>query len=1104
MNIIIVIDIFCITIIYRNILTAVVKAKTATGYEKRPDTNAIRADRQTEPVEGGNTMIKEKADMEISHSGKDKKAEGKRAGPEKNKRAAEGRWDLPGSHPKKVALFVSFIMVSAALFGMIGTDHDENIFDGTDTSSGSSQPMIILNDLNNGVSGTGWSFTGTPSGGTLTFNKNSEGHMYVLQSSPVCEISIVFEANVITAVVLNDMNITGDILLDDAADITLLLNGSNSIKGSIFVETNRSLTIDSASSQGTGNVNGSLTIIASKGAGIGGRETNENNGGDAGDITINGGTVTVLGGHGSAGIGGGGGVRGDAIENDLSVRNGGDGGSGGVITINGGTVTVTGRDGGAGMGGGAGGRGGNGGNGGQGGVITINGGTVKATGGEGGAGMGGGAGGLGDDGGRGGDGGGGGKIAIAGGDVTATGGNARGLSAQTGGGGAGMGGGGGGTGDTDGCSHTTPNICTGSAGNGGAGGNMTLTGGTLKATGGTAFTVNGKNNGGAAGIGGGGGGSSDDKSCGTAGTGGDGGMIMFTDPFAIVNNPNTGSGKGGYDRWGGSPDGNAPVISDSLNVIFDLNGGTGIIPNMQSAQFKSVISAEQKPIGIWIREGYITDGEWYTLSKGMYTLFEFGTTIVRNHLTLYLKWTEATVTIDAISLETCGNEYSGTISATTENDAGGTIVYGISGNIPEGLTLTASTGAINVKPISSGAFEFTVHATNTASGAYDEKTLTIELNDITGTVVPQYSVTLTPGQGYTLMPLSQSPVTDGGEFTFGFTLDPMYSGSPFTVYVNDSPVEMTDGGEYTISDITGPVTVTVSGIEPNGYYTWSNDPSGQHISMEGALNAWMPGSGNLMVTGSLTDDLKNGVLVFDKSVTLCLTEGAELTLKDGTVTMGGVTNDGKLVLDNTTLIILGNLTGSGSIESVNESNLIAEGDVNIDGDLSAGGNACIGGNLDVGGNADIGGDLNAGGDVNITGDLDVGGNADIGGDLNAGGDLKIEGDLKTKEWSVSVEGIEKTYQYTGSEIRPEVIVTCNDKILTEGTDYVITYSNNINVGKAEVTLEFINDCKDVLAITKSFTIVGEGAGVSYAMSAVFPGFLCLLLLAIGIMYTEMR
>ncbi len=45
-----------------------------------------------------------------------------------------------------------------------------------------------------------------------------------------------------------------------------------------------------------------------------------------------------------------------------------------------------------------------------------------------------------------------------------------------------------------------------------------------------------------------------------------------------------------------------------------------------------------------------------------------------------------------------------------------------------------------------------------------------------------------------------------------------------------------------------------------------------------------------------------------------------------------------------------------------------------------------------------------------------------------------------------------SYKYTGSAITPELTVTYGDTTLTKGTDYTVSYTNNVNVGTATVTI----------------------------------------------------
>ncbi len=56
-----------------------------------------------------------------------------------------------------------------------------------------------------------------------------------------------------------------------------------------------------------------------------------------------------------------------------------------------------------------------------------------------------------------------------------------------------------------------------------------------------------------------------------------------------------------------------------------------------------------------------------------------------------------------------------------------------------------------------------------------------------------------------------------------------------------------------------------------------------------------------------------------------------------------------------------------------------------------------------------------------------------------------------------VTGMEgKTYTYDGAEHRPDPTVTLDGKLLTEGTDYKVSYSNNVNAGKATVVVQGIH------------------------------------------------
>ena len=53
---------------------------------------------------------------------------------------------------------------------------------------------------------------------------------------------------------------------------------------------------------------------------------------------------------------------------------------------------------------------------------------------------------------------------------------------------------------------------------------------------------------------------------------------------------------------------------------------------------------------------------------------------------------------------------------------------------------------------------------------------------------------------------------------------------------------------------------------------------------------------------------------------------------------------------------------------------------------------------------------------------------------------------------MEITGYASSYTYTGYAITPDLVVTMNNRVLNRGTDYVVSYSNNINVGTATMTV----------------------------------------------------
>ena len=83
--------------------------------------------------------------------------------------------------------------------------------------------------------------------------------------------------------------------------------------------------------------------------------------------------------------------------------------------------------------------------------------------------------------------------------------------------------------------------------------------------------------------------------------------------------------------------------------------------------------------------------------------------------------------------------------------------------------------------------------------------------------------------------------------------------------------------------------------------------------------------------------------------------------------------------------------------------------------------------------------------------------------------------------------------YTGSAITPAITVTFSNRILSQGTDYTVSYSNNVNKGTATVTVTGIGNFtgtksttfKIVDPVLKDFTI-SEIADQTYTGSAITP------------------
>ena len=75
---------------------------------------------------------------------------------------------------------------------------------------------------------------------------------------------------------------------------------------------------------------------------------------------------------------------------------------------------------------------------------------------------------------------------------------------------------------------------------------------------------------------------------------------------------------------------------------------------------------------------------------------------------------------------------------------------------------------------------------------------------------------------------------------------------------------------------------------------------------------------------------------------------------------------------------------------------------------------------------------------------------------------------KTNIASLKINDI-KNQKYTSKPIEPEVTITNGDIVLEKGTDYTVSYINNINVGQADILITGIGNYEGT--VTKTFNIV---------------------------------
>ncbi|MDR0791446.1 MAG: putative Ig domain-containing protein [Methanomassiliicoccaceae archaeon] len=576
------------------------------------------------------------------------------------------------------------------------------------------------------------------------------------------------------------------------------------------------------------------------------------------------------------------------------------------------------------------------------------------------------------------------------------------------------------------------------------------------------------------------------------------------------------------------------TLPEEIRISFDLNGGSGNIPESIYVIVGKVLEPSQKPTGTWNRTGYISDGEWYTLSDSVYTKFIFGPggTMAAKDVTLYLKWDMADVIIVTTSLPNgeYSKAYSSSVSAHVENNVGGTLSYNVrTGNLPAGLSLNSSTGAITGTPSAVGDHTFTVRVMNGASGAFTDREFTmtvdpmalgqadIEFGDIPSQTYTGHGITPTPSVRY-----GQATLLAGADFEYSYsnnidagntatvtiTLKGKYSGTISTTFtIGKAALTVTPvPGQHKLFDIPPiadpEIRYTVSGwrgpsddmgLMDGALSRESGDAVGIYNITKGSLSAGgnyeitlMPGTFEIRATGISENDGRlgvNGIASSYEYAAAAITPAPAVTynsvpLTSGThydVSYSNNTNAGTAAL---ILTFKGSYSGTATYNFIidpatltvtpapGQSKFFGSTDppityTNISGWKGSDGNT-----------------------VTVTGALsreagDVASQYTItAGTLSAGPNYTVTVlaevfTISPKPMTaadVNVEGIEDSYVYRGVPITPAPVVTHSIVPQIVGSDYTVSYSNNVNVGKnATVTMTFRGNYSGTIAVEFEIT-----------------------------------
>ena len=78
-------------------------------------------------------------------------------------------------------------------------------------------------------------------------------------------------------------------------------------------------------------------------------------------------------------------------------------------------------------------------------------------------------------------------------------------------------------------------------------------------------------------------------------------------------------------------------------------------------------------------------------------------------------------------------------------------------------------------------------------------------------------------------------------------------------------------------------------------------------------------------------------------------------------------------------------------------------------------------------------------------------------------------------------------QCDGQPKTPQSMVTCNGVLLSEGTDYTVSYQNNINAGNATLTISGVTNCEGTASVDFNIAKAAQNFTVKASVTSIDAG-----------------